>query len=252
MRSITLALMLSVVFVASSLAEGPATQPTRVPTTAGSRSNIHHARVVIFGDSISHNRGGLRFKHWTDAIQERFELDVVNAGVGGSTTRHGLGRIDKDVLSQRADFVLISFGMNDHVMRGKNQPNVPLDEFEKNLTTMVEKIRAIGAIPVFITTNAIAEGNPDGRSDKLYYSRHPAEYYTDVGGAQAQLDRYIEAMRKVAAQLGVPLADVRKACDGRDMTRFTNGGVHPSAEGHAVYAKVVGDLLDAQFGQASR
>jgi len=227
----------------------PTTQPHKRPLSPDGKPLIEHARVVVFGDSISHNNGRLKFKHWTEALQERFDLDLINAGVGGNTSTQGLARLQSDVISKQPDFVLISFGMNDHVMKAKNQPNVTLETFGQNLTTMVTQIRAAGAVPVFITTNYVALGDPKDKSHNYYYNRHDPALYDDVGGAQAYLDRYIDEMRRVGKQLDVPIADVRKACDEYDPKKFTSDGVHPSELGQSVYAKVVGDLLEQKFGE---
>ena len=208
---------------------------------------IHGARVVIFGDSISFDNGKKDWTHWTAALKKRFDLDLINAGVGGNTTTQALARIDKDVLDKRPDFVLISFGMNDHVMRAVDTPKVPLAIYESNLTTIVQKVRAAGATPVFITTNYLVEGDPKDTTKNYYYHRHDPAFYANVGGAQKWLDRYIDAMRAVAKKLDVPVADVRRACDEYDPKQFTSDGVHPAELGQRVYAQVVGDFLDERF-----
>src|SRR5688500_9397236 len=141
-------------------------------TTRGAPGDIAGARVVAFGDSITNDRARKKWPHWTAVLKERFGLELINAGVNGNTTAQGLARMDRDVLAHEPDFVLISFGMNDHAMRSRNQPKVPIDAFEKNLVAMVEKTRSIGATPVFITTNAIVEGTPGKEHRKYYYDRH--------------------------------------------------------------------------------
>lgn len=244
----TCLLTLTVRFVSAGSTTTPTTQPRPPRLSADGQTRIHGARVVVFGDSISHNNGRLKWKHWTEALKERFDLDLINAGVGGNTTTQGLARLERDVIEKQPDFVLISFGMNDHVMRAKNQPNVTLETFAQNLQNMIEKIRAAGATPVFVTTNCIALGDPNDKTHNYYYNRHDPRLYEDVGGAQAFLDRYIETMRHVAQQLNVPIADVRKACEQYDPEKITSDGVHPSELGQSVYAQVVGDLLDQKFG----
>src|SRR3569623_1702001 len=93
---------------------------------------------------------------------------------------------------------------------------VPLAFYESNLTTIVQKVRAAGATPVFITTNYLVEGDPKDTTKNYYYHRHDPAFYANVGGAQKWLDRYIDAMRAVAKKLDVPVADVRRACDEYD------------------------------------
>lgn len=209
--------------------------------------SVTRARVVAFGDSITHSGGNKKWKHWTEALRERFGWELFNAGVPGDTTAGGLRRMDKDVLARQPDFVLISFGMNDHVMLGPGKERVKLADYERNLRAMVEKVRQAQAVPVLVTTNYIVEGDAQKKGENYYYNRHDPALYAADGGAQKRLDKYIEAMRKVAREMKVALADVRKACDGHDPKQFTADGVHPARLGNEVYAQVVGDCLAASF-----
>ncbi|WP_248924463.1 SGNH/GDSL hydrolase family protein [Paenibacillus hamazuiensis] len=207
---------------------------------------IENAKVVAFGDSITRlgsfkesekeKTPSPKKTYWLDTLAKKYSWNLVNSGVNGSTTTHGLKRLQKDVLDHKPDIVLIGFGMNDHVMRKKNEPAVKLEQFETNLTTMVEKIRAIGAEPIFITTNYIDE--------EKYYKRHDPAFYEDVEGAQAWLDQYIGVMRKLGEELKVGVADVRAECDNFDLSKFTTDGVHPNNAGQSVYIKAVGDFLE--------
>jgi len=110
----------------------------------------------------------------------------------------------------------------------------------------------VGAIPVLVTVNYIIEGD----ATQYYYNRHPASYYSHVGGAQAWLDSYIQIVRNVAAAKGTDLVDVRAACDSYVRTNFlrslNNGaadddGVHPYIIGSNVYTQLIGDYLAGHY-----
>ena len=215
---------------------------------------IMYAKVVAFGDSITRlgtnreartEQSAVQAKtYWLDALAEKFHWELTNSGVNGDTTTKALKRIEADVLNHKPDFVLISFGMNDHVMKKKNVPNVTPEQYESNLGSMVEKIREIGAEPVFITTNYIDESK--------YYTRHDAAFYEDVGGAQAWLDSYIQIMRKVGETMQVGVADVRSACEQYERSQFSMDGVHPNSLGQSVYVKVIGEYLELIAGSFAR
>jgi|LFRM01.1.fsa_nt_gb lysophospholipase L1-like esterase len=200
-------------------------------------------RVAAFGDSLTFNNGRLKWKHWTEILMERFNLEIINAGVGGDTTAKGLKRIQSDVLEHNPDIVLINFGMNDHVKAGKYVEIVSLADYERNLRKMIELVRTAGSVPVLVTVSYIYEGDAANTDENYYYNRHDPAYYAADGGALARLDKYIGAMRKVARELDVPLADVRAACDQYDPREFTRDGVHLSALGNQVWAQVIGDCL---------
>jgi acyl-CoA thioesterase-1 len=72
-------------------------------------------------------------------LDERgYDYEVVNAGVSGDTSAGGLRRIDR-VLSGGASVVVLELGANDG-LRG-----LPIKDLERNLETMVRKIRERGA-----------------------------------------------------------------------------------------------------------
>jgi lysophospholipase L1-like esterase len=176
----------------------------------------------------------------------------VNAGVSGNTSSQGLARIQNDVLALKPDFVIINFGMNDHVMTALDTPAVSKATFRTNLNSMIDRIRTNNAIPILVTVNYIIEGN----ATQYYYHRHPVGYYANVGGAQAWLDSYLQIVRDVAAQKNVELVDVREACNGYDRYDFlrslANGandddGVHPYLTGSNAYQQLIGDYLAAHY-----
>ena len=94
--------------------------------------------IVAFGDSITQAKEVAPEKRWPEllraALQARMPgrgFAVVNAGVGGNTSREGLARIERDVLAHRPDWVLVEFGGND----ATHDParHVPPDEFAANM-----------------------------------------------------------------------------------------------------------------------
>ena len=213
---------------------------------------IQGAKVVAFGDSITYGYGVPSSSNWVNQLQTRFGLKMVNAGISGDTSSQGLARLQTDVLAQHPDFVIINFGMNDHVMTGLNQPQVSQSTFRNNLISMIDQIRIANAVPVLVTVNYIIEGD----SAQYYYNRHPATYYANVGGAQAWLDSYIQILRTVAAEKSVNLVDVRAACDNYNRYDFlrsllnaanTDDGVHPHLIGSSLYAQLIGDYLAARY-----
>lgn len=210
------------------------------------------SKIVAFGDSITAGEGiPVGADKWTDIIKNRFNLELINSGVSGNTSTQGLERIEKDVLIHNPDIVLINFGMNDKSMEERNKAKVDIRTFEENILTMIYKIRNIRAIPILITTNYIIEGNENG----YYYSRHDNDYYTEVGGAEIWLDKYIQKVREIAEAQKVDLIDVRRECEIHDRYKFLRSlendsyadGVHPHTYGVLVYAKVIGDYLDEKY-----
>jgi acyl-CoA thioesterase-1 len=105
-------------------------------------SQIAPLKLAILGDSLA---AGFGVKP-AEAFPARLEValkaqgrnvTVLNHGVSGDTTAGGLDRLDW-MLADKPDIVLIELGAND-ALRGTD-PAVT----EKNLTAMVEKLKAAG------------------------------------------------------------------------------------------------------------
>lgn len=213
---------------------------------------IHGAKFVAFGDSITEGTGiPEEAQKWTAIIQERFGLELVNSGIGGNTSLQGLQRIKSDVLDHKPDFVTLCFGMNDKSLEAKGKPRVTEKHFKCHMTSMIECVKYTGAVPLLVTQNYLIEGT----REEYYYSRHDPEFYTGVGGAQAWLDRYMDIVRELSTEENVGMIDVRRECEKYDPYLFLRSlkndtyadGVHPYVLGASVYAKTIGDYLEANY-----
>ncbi len=222
--------------------------------------SIKSAKVVALGDNITY---GENFqtgnKLWTDLLKERFSLELTNAGVNGNTSTQGLERLKKDALEKNPDFVIINFGLNDHYFVDKNKENVPLDKFKSNLESMIKQIKEKKAIPILVAPNKVIEGNKGngnmGGNANYYYKKHPANWYNEVGGANAQLKKYCDAIKEIAEKNKVGYVDMYAESEKQElytmlrskMNSNLEDGVNLSTEGAKLYAQVIGDYLDANY-----
>lgn len=213
---------------------------------------ILNSKLVAFGDSITEGNSSLNDNNnWTDIITSRFNLKLINSGVSGETSTQGISRIKESVFDHKPDFVVINFGMNDKTLIGKNKPKVDIVTYKNNITQIVTGVKAIGAVPILVTTNFVIEGD----RNTYYYSRHDSDFYLDVDGAQCWLDKYIQVIRDLGKELDVHVVDIRTECEKYDRYDFLRSlkncnetdGVHPSKLGAEVYAKSIGDLLEEYF-----
>ena len=67
---------------------------------------------------------------------------MLNRGFSGFNSRWGLSMIKDVVISHRPHLVIIFFGANDAVIE-EGGSFVPLDEYKKNLETMVTTIQTV-------------------------------------------------------------------------------------------------------------
>jgi acyl-CoA thioesterase I len=116
--------------------------------------------VIALGDSLTY---GLWLPdRATQAYPVLLERDlrarghsvtVVNEGVSGHTTAHGLARLDS-VLSRGGDIVIVALGSNDAI----NQ--VGLSTIEHNLNDLVQRIKAKGMDPVLCALKTFPTFDP--------------------------------------------------------------------------------------------
>ncbi len=202
-------------------------------------------KVVAFGDSLT--AGSALHEgdpNWTDLLASMFDVDIINAGIGGNTTTEALSRIESDVYAQKPDIVLIAFGMNDHVIVDVDgRTNTEQSVFRNNLIAIIDGVRGIGAKPILITPNAVME--------EYYFTRHPVQWYAPVGGANEQLAVYCDIIRSVADEYEVPLADIFKESCKYDLSKLLrtpdhggfDDGVHPYGDGIQFFAEIIHPLL---------
>ncbi|HWH69373.1 MAG TPA: GDSL-type esterase/lipase family protein, partial [Candidatus Sulfotelmatobacter sp.] len=172
--------ILSVVF--ALVMAGAAPSPD--PGTAQARPFT----VVCLGDSITH-------AGYPAALERLLSVRVINAGVSGNTSRQGLARLEKDVLTHRPNAVLVFFGANDSRLDAP-KTHVPVKEYGQNLTEIIDRCEKIGAKVVLGTLPPI--------DPEPYYQRHPKAYYTAVGGLEAWLADYRAAALRAAKARKVP------------------------------------------------
>jgi lysophospholipase L1-like esterase len=111
-------------------------------------------KIVCFGDSITgtyYHTGGRRA--WTNALGQTLKelypqarLEMINAGISGNTSAHGLERMDADVLSHNPDLIIAMFGMNDVA-------HLQTDDLRQNLTEIVKRAHEHNSEIVLMTPN---------------------------------------------------------------------------------------------------
>lgn len=201
--------------------------------------------IVAFGDSITLAGRQPEDRKWTTLLQTRLAealparpCAVINAGVGGNTSREGLERIERDVLRHRPDIVTVQFGGNDATQ--DEQRSVSVCEFRKNLETICARIEgATDARTVLVTFPPIIDDWHGWNQDPFFKTR---------GGPDGYIDQYRNATRDFARTHNLPLADIdkalRTAIGKHGAKRFIlPDGVHLTAQGNEIVAGEVYRVL---------
>jgi lysophospholipase L1-like esterase len=209
-----------------------AIQPTGIDALTAKNSPLTKGEVIaFFGDSIT--QGGARPGGYCRLIARAIEkqrpelgVKIVYAGISGHKVPNLQNRLDRDVLSKQPTIVFIYIGIND-VWHSINGRGTSKEKFDAGLRDLIKKITATGAKVVLCTPSTIGE-KTDG-SNSL----------------DSMLDEYSAISRKVAADTGTTLCDLRKAFlthlkqhnpENKQRGILTGDGVHLNAEGNKFVA----------------
>lgn len=203
-----------------------------------SRGVVLGPRFAYLGDSITQGSTDL----WLDRIPSLITAKsngrtqmVRNAGVGGDTTSQMLARFDTDITPYRPDVVVLRGGTND--LTGLSQPFNPtqvtarFDLFKSNVTQIVARIRAIGAIPVLMSVTP-SSGSQDVQRQQFIFRQNAWLRTFSVQQRIFFVDDYIA---------------LSSADSGQYKAQYTDDGVHPSVTGSSVAAGYFVDTLTDFF-----
>jgi GDSL-like Lipase/Acylhydrolase family len=128
-------------------------------------------RIVSLGDSTTATA-----RDWAPEIRQVYSdclpgslgalgihAEVTNAGVGDTTTRDALHRLDHDVRSRHPNVVIEQFGINDSWIdadEGRSRPRLTRTEYRDNLRAIVRILQRDGARVVLMTSNLMRWRDP--------------------------------------------------------------------------------------------
>ena len=133
-------------------------------------------RVLLIGDSISIG--------YTIPVREQMagKANVHRISTNGGPTSNGVANLTKWLGTGKWDVIHFNWGLHELKYLDTGKPHIPLDEYEKNLRTLVARMKATGAKLIWCSTTPV----PDA---KLNPPRKPA----DVLAYNAAARRVMEA-----------------------------------------------------------
>jgi lysophospholipase L1-like esterase len=158
------------------------------PATAAVRAPGTTIRIDLIGDSTQTNNAGYGRGFCANLTPK---ADCINMAKGGASTKtfREQGLWERS-LQTKPDYMLIQFGHNDMESKDHNPRQTTMAEYEANLRRYIDEARAAGIKPVFVT--------PLTR-----------RYFEADGKIHSDLAAHSETMKKVAAEMKVPLIDLQ-------------------------------------------
>ena len=104
--------------------------------------NSSGEQIICFGNSITKGEGSSPGNDYPALLSKELDMEVINAGVNGDSTRDALHRIKKDVLKKNPRLVIVELSGNDFLQ------GIPKQETFSNLDKIVSMIQEQGAMVI--------------------------------------------------------------------------------------------------------
>lgn len=167
--------------------------------------------IVMLGDSITYEAD------WNELLSR---TDVVNRGISRDITEGFINRL-ADVYALKPETCLIMGGINDI---GRS---VPVSAIFKNITKIVEGLKANNITPIVQSTLFVAQTRPDWK------------------GLNQKVNELNGLLREYAATNNIEFVDInsRLEKDGAMDSKYTHDGVHLLGNGYVIWRDMISPLL---------
>lgn len=198
------------------------------PAFAAVKDDPKLPRVLLIGDSISIG--------YTVPVQEMLQgkANVHRIPENGGPTTNGLKKIERWLGQEPWDVIHFNWGLHDLKRDAQGQHQVPLEQYEKNLAALVQKMKGRAKVLIWCSTTPVPEG-------KVSPPRRPGDVIA-----------YNKAASKVMRDNGIPTDDLYTFALPRlqEIQRPVN--VHFTAAGSRLLARqVAGSIAKALSGKAA-
>ena len=196
--------------------------------------------VVAFGDSVTH--GALstdefnyetvywnRLRRKINEVRSYVPVNVIDAGIGSTTAKDGLGRMESQVFTHNPDLVIVCFGLND--------VGGTLDDYMSSLKIIFERSNRQGCETIFMTPNMLnTYVSDDVAADLKEYAEKTAEIQNS-----GRMDKFMYSAAELAEDLGIKVCDCysewKRLSKTRDTTALLANRInHPIKEMHELFA----------------
>ncbi|MBJ2175957.1 hypothetical protein JBL43_17005 [Aureibaculum sp. A20] len=164
---------------------------------------------------------------------------VINAGVGGNNTMNLLHRLNKDVLEQHPDLVILMVGTNDML---NSKKMISYKKYEDNLVTLVRKIKEKGSEIVLMSPPPADSVYLFERHDKNLFNESPNEKLDSVRKINLRIavnhDLKFIDLYQVFTDLNLPKHNTDLFIRNQKNSGVSDG-VHPTELGYHLIGEIV-------------
>jgi lysophospholipase L1-like esterase len=204
-------------------------------------------KIAFMGDSIT--QAGARKNGYINLVmaalaKEELGLSHVAAGKSGHKSNDMLGRLDKDVIGKKPQWMTLSCGVNDvwhfKLRLGKRTfKGISLEDYKKNITAIIEKAHAAD-IKVMILTSTMIGEDPAKELNKnlVAYNEFLMKIAKEKKCLLADLNKDMqEALKRIPDVKGKPRMFGNSKYTGTVKNKLTTDGCHMNSLGNIMMAK---------------
>lgn len=178
-------------------------------------------------------------------ISLQCDIEIINKGIGGNNTNDLISRIEKDVISEKPDIVIMMVGTNDMFWLPKR---LPYAQYASNLDTLIDCFKKNNIELILVS--------PPPADTTYLLERHDRELFLEP--PNKKLEKVSEILRAKSVENNLLFVDIFNQFkkigipdhnkDNIIRNEFNSGahdGVHPTPQGYQVIAdKIFQKLLD--------
>ena len=222
---------------------GNQTTSTFADRTSVTPLRLPRAKIVLWGDSLTQTS----WEGWGAQLANRYQrsADILNRGMSGYNSTWFLQLPDEKV--DNVALCTIWFGANDASLEEHNPHHfVSLEDYQKNLKTLVEKANKLLNKPNLLLITA----PPVAHEQRFAYQKLR---YGDkaTGVLERTLEnsgKYAKACQEVAEELELPCLNLwDKFQTVEDWPKFLSDGLHFSTEGHDFVFQCLDEAIAAHY-----
>ena len=188
-------------------------------------------KLLCIGDSLTYGYDVLPKERWTTLVSSSIDIEIDNKGQCGDTTAGMVFRLHRlDLVGYDAFFVM---GGSNDILLDKDFSSVC-----RNMENMVSLLKSQDE-PVYIGIPPLT------KPESAYYGWQEAGA---VKGHNEILRRYRQWLLDYSAKMDCTIIDFYQALqdgEGKSGEHLYADGVHPNAEGYALFAETVLKVLAA-------
>lgn len=214
-----------------------------------------HAEIVVksgdsiafMGDSITAagNKPGGYVTLVVEALKKQgLEVGHIPAGKSGHRSNDMLARLDADVIGKKPHWMILSCGVNDvwHfklVLGNRTFQGVPIEDYKKNITAIIDKAQASGIKVMVLTSTMIGEDvSKELNQMMIPYNEFLREIAKEKKCLIADLNADMQAQIKtIPDEPGKPKTFGNYFYGGDIQNKLTSDGCHMNPLGNKMMAK---------------